>query len=142
MKIEISYSEIEQYLKKYQGYEVMLSHVSGQTLRVKTKVEYRLLFKHSLDVDANVTLNKIVGADLYLSYSFLSQKMEKTANTAFRFFGSTISRKLPMVEKRDGNNLIVHLFRINKLSAVLRMVELQDVQFNPDSITLYIKSRK
>lgn len=138
MRLELTYSEIEKYLKKHQGYVVDLSHVDSRTIRVKTIVEWRVIIRHTIDVDVNVALDKIVGNDMYLSYSFHNQKLEMAAKNAFHFGGSIISRKFPMIEKKDGNNLIVHLNKINKLCDVLMKVNLTDVGFNQSSAIITI----
>jgi len=139
MKIELTYSEIEKYLKKHQGYVVDLLYVDSRTVRVKTPVEWRVIIRHTLDVDVSVALDKIVGNDLHLSYSFYDHKLEFAAKNAFRFGGSMINRKFPMIEKKDGNNLIVHLNKINELRDVLNKVKLTDIGFNQSCIIAIIE---
>ena len=141
MKTQLTYSEITEYMHIHVGRDVALSYVSEQSIRVVTELEYRLplLGRKTLNVDANVTLKKIVGTDLYLSYSFPNHAMESAVNVAYNLFSTTLSRKLPMVEKLDGNNLIVHLSEVRQLSKALDVIEIDDVQFSPSEVLVNIK---
>ena len=142
MKTELTFLEIVEYLHTHVGRDVTLTYVSEQSIRVVTELEYRLPLlgrRKTLNVDAYVALEKIVGTDLYLFYSFPNHTIESAVSVAYNLFSSTLSRKLPMVEKLDGNNLIVHLSEVRQLSKALDVIEIDEVQFSPCGILVNIK---
>lgn len=139
MNIELTYTEIMEYLRRHVGREVELSYVSEKTVRVVTEVEYRLLRRHTIDVDINLTLDRVVGTDLFLFYVFPSTKMDTIVRGALPLLRSKISEKLPMVEMLDGNNLVVQLNKISKLKEALKKIELKYIYFNKNNISLTLK---
>lgn len=142
MKTELTFLEIVEYLHTHVGRDVTLTYVSEQSIRVVTELEYRLPLlgrRKTLNVDAYVALEKIVGTDLYLFYSFPNHTIESAVSVAYNLFSSTLSRKLPMVEKLDGNNLIVHLSEVRQLSKALDVIEIDEVQFSPCGVLVNIK---
>ena len=142
MKTELTFLEMVEYLHTHVGRDVTLTYVSEQSIRVVTELEYRLPLlgrRKTLNVDAYVALEKIVGTDLYLFYSFPNHTIESAVSVAYNLFSSTLSRKLPMVEKLDGNNLIVHLSEVRQLSKALDVIEIDEVQFSPCGVLVNIK---
>ena len=141
MKTELTFLEMVEYLHTHVGRDVTLTYVSEQSIRVVTELEYRLPLlgrRKTLNVDAYVALEKIVGTDLYLFYSFPNHTIESAVSVAYNLFSSTLSRKLPMVEKLDGNNLIVHLSEVRQLSKALDVIEIDEVQFSPCGVLVNI----
>ena len=79
-----------------------------------TEIEYKLLRWHTIDVVINVSLDKIDGTDLFLSYNYPSSKMDYIAKGTLPLLRSRISEKLPMIEMLDGNNFVVHLNSVSQ----------------------------
>lgn len=139
MIIELTYTEIMEYLRKHVGREVELSYVSEKTVRVVTEVEYRLLRRHTLDVDVNISLDGIDGTDLFLSYMFLSSSMDTLVRGSLPLLRSKISEKLPMIEMLNGNNMVVHLNKVSQLRDALKRIKLIDINLKASSITIKTK---
>lgn len=135
----MTYTEIMEYLQRHLGRLVELSYVSGKTVRVETEVEYRLLRNHSLDVDVNLSLDRVDGTDLFLSYAFHSATMDTVVRGALPLFRSKISDKLPMIDMTNGNNLIVHQSKVNPLRNALKKIEIHDFSFNSSNIIITLK---
>ena len=139
MIIELTYTEIMEYLRKHVGREVELSYVSEKTVRVVTEVEYRLLRRHTLDVDVNISLDGIDDTDLFLSYMFLSSSMDTLVRGSLPLLRSKISEKLPMIEMLNGNNMVVHLNKVSQLRDALKRIKLIDINLKASSITIKTK---
>ena len=139
MKIELTYTELMEYLRKHVGREVELSYVSEKTVRVVTEVEYRLLRRHTLDVDVNISLDGIDGTDLFLSYMFLSSSMDTLVRGSLPLLRSKISEKLPMIEMLNGNNMVVQLNKVSQLRDALNIIEIKDIYLNANNISLTLK---
>ena len=139
MIIELTYTEIMEYLRKHVGREVELSYVSEKTVRVVTEVEYRLLHRHTLDVDVNISLDGIDGTDLFLSYMFLSSVMDTLVRGSLPLLRSKISEKVPMIEMLNGNNMVVHLNKVSQLRDALKRIKLIDINLKASSITIKTK---
>lgn len=139
MKIELTYTEIMEYLRRHVGREVELSYVSEKTVRVVTEVEYRLLRKHMLDVDVYLSLDEIDGTGLFLSYVFPSSSMDTIVRGTLPLLRSKISEKLPMIDMLNGNNVVVHLNKISQLRDALKNVEIKDIYFKTNNILLTLK---
>lgn len=82
--------------------------------------------------DANITLEKIVGNDLYLSYS-----IPPVLNWVVNHVRSLLRIKYRMIDVDEGN-LVVHLDKISQLQKVMQTIELQSVDFSQDNVNLGI----
>ena len=139
MNIELTYTEIMEYLRRHVGRDVELSYVSEKTVRVVTEVEYRLLLRHTIDVDVNLSLDGIVGTDLLLSYGFPSSSMDTLLRGVLPLLRSKISEKLPMIDMLNGNSIVVHLNKVSQLRDALKKIEINDIYFNTNNILLTLK---
>ena len=129
MKVELAYYEITEYLRLHNNQELVLTYVSPSTINVQTDVKVTFVKTH---FDANITLEKIVGNDLYLSYS-----IPPVLNWVVNRVRSLLRIKYPMIDVGEGN-LVVHLDKISQLQKVLQTIELQNVEFSQDKVNLCI----
>ena len=129
MKVELAYYEITEYLRIHNNQELGFSYVSPSTINVQTDVKVTFVKTH---IDANITLEKIVGNDLYLSYS-----IPPVLNWVVNHVRSLLRIKYPMIDV-DEDNLVVHLDKISQLQKVLQTIELQDVAFSQENVNLCI----
>lgn len=129
MKVELAYYEITEYLRIHNNQELGLTYVSPSTINVQTDVKISFVKTH---FDVNITLEKIVGNDLYLSYS-----IPPVLNWVVNRVRSLLRIKYPMIDVGEGN-LVVHLDKISQLQKVLQTIELQSVAFSQDNVNLCI----
>lgn len=130
MKVDLTYYEITDYLRIHNNLELELAYVSPSTINVQTDVQ-KYLFKTHIDVD--ITLEKILETDLYLSYS-LPFALKWIANKLLPH----LHNKYPMIDV-DNKMLVVHLNKIEQLKTALQMVELQDIVFSKDIVSLIMR---
>lgn len=130
MKVELAYYEISEYLRIHNNLELGLTYVSPSTINVQTDVKVSFVKKH---VGANITLEKIVGNDLYLSYS-----ISPVLNWVVKHSLPKLRKKYPMIDVDEGN-IIIHLDKISQLQKVMQTIELQNVVFSQDEVMLEIK---
>ena len=129
MKVELAYHDITEYLRIHNNQELGLTYVSPSTINVQTDVKVKIVKTH---IDANITLEKIVGNDLYLSYS-----IPPVLNWVVNHVRSLLRIKYPMIDVDEGN-LVVHLDKISQLQKLLQTIELQDVAFSQENVNLCI----
>ena len=129
MKVELAYYEITEYLRLHNNQELVLTYVSPSTVNVQTHVKVTFVKTH---FDANITLEKIVGNDLYLSYS-----ISPALNWVVKHALPILRIKNRMIDVDEGN-LVFHLDKISQLQKVLQTIELQSVAFSQDNVNLCI----
>lgn len=134
MKVELAYYEIIEYLRLHNNQELGLTYVSPSTINVQTDVKVKIVKEHYVKthIDANITLEKIVGNDLYLSYS-----ISPTLNRVVIHALPILRIKYRMIDVDEGN-LVVRLDKISQLQKVLQTIELQSVAFSQDNVNLCI----
>ena len=66
MQANITYPEIQKYISDHYAKQVELAYINNSTLRISTEVQ---VWKLSKTIHVDVTIQQIIGTDLYLSYS-------------------------------------------------------------------------
>ena len=135
MKATIEYSEIQSFVKSKTGRELVLSAVDERTVKVETKVKVKvpLLGEISKTVGVEVSVEKIEGSDIQLKYDG-GLGTDMIIGGLLLFLASTPAMK--MVEKTPGNGIVVHLGEIDEAKKVLDMMELTDIVFHDDCVSI------
>ena len=135
MQVKFEYSEIQSLIKAKTGREIRLSAIDEQTVKAEAKVNVKLPFLGKIEksIGVNVSVEKIEGNDIWLKYDG-GLGTDMIIGGLLTFLSSTPAMK--MVEKTQGNGIVVHLYEVEKAREVLNYVELKSFQFCDNGIVL------
>ena len=135
MKATIEYSEIQSLIKAKTGREIVLSAIDEQTVKAEAKVSVKVPFLGEIkkSIGVNVSVEKIEGNDVHLKYEG-GMGTDMIIGGLLTFLSSTPAMK--MVEKTQGNGIVVHLNEIKEAQKVLEMVELTDIVFQDNAMNV------
>ena len=135
MNAIIYYQEIHFLIKAKTGREIRLSAIDGRTVKAEAKVNVKvpLLGEIEKSIGVNVSVEKIEGNDIWLKYDG-GLGTDMIIGGLLTFLSSTPAMK--MVEKTQGNGIVVHLYEVEKAREVLNYVELKSFQFCDNGIVL------
>lgn len=132
MKLSIDYLEIVALAKEKTGKDIALTILNDKTVRVGyvMKVKVPLMNKYlSTSFDIDVTYEKLEGEDLFLSYNGgkgLDMVIEGVKSLVPQL------KDIELVEFASGNNVIVHLGKIEKGHDALEKITINDVHFTDE----------
>lgn len=134
MKLSIDYAEIIALAKEKTGKEIALSTVNDKTIKVGyvMKVKVPFMDKYiSTTFDIDVTYEKIVGEDVYLSYNG-----GKGLDIVIEGVKSLVPqlKDIEIIEFTGGNKVIVHLGEIEKAHEALEKVTVNDVHLTDEGV--------
>ena len=140
MKATIEYSEIQSLIKAKAGREIVLSAIDEQTMKAEAKVGVKVPFLGEIGkgIGVNVSVEKIEGNDIHLKYDG-SMGTDMIIGGLLTFLSSTPAMK--MVEKTYGNGIAVHLDEVEEASKVLDILELTNIVFQEEGITIEVRIR-
>ena len=140
MKIQIDFSEIQSLVKSKTGRELVLSAMNERTVKAETKVSMKvpLLGEIEKTIGLNVSVERIENNNVHLKYDG-DMGTDMIVGGLLTFLSSSSARK--MVEKTEGNGIVVHLNEIEEARKVLDMVELADISFQNESAVVEGKLR-
>ena len=140
MQATIEYSEIQSLVKSKTGREIGLSAIDERTVKAEAKVSVKVPFLGKIEksIGVNVSVEKIEGNDVHLKYEG-GMGTDMIIGGLLTFLSSTPAMK--MVEKTQGNGIIVHINEIKEAQKVLEMVELTNIVFQENSVTVEGKFR-
>ena len=130
MKLQIPYNELEAFLMKKYNQQVKLGFVDEKTLSVTKKVVIK-------DATVNVSVDKIAGNDILLSYQ-AGFGIEWIIKGALMWFKETIK---DFVEELEDNKLLIHLDKIEQLDNALEKIELQAIGFDEANANVAFKAK-
>ena len=135
MQVKFEYSEIQSLIKAKTGREIVLSAIDEQTVKADAKVSVKVPFLGEIEksIGVNVSVEKIEGNDIWLKYDG-GMGTDMIIGGLLSFLSSTAAMK--MVEKTQGNGIIVHLNEIKEAQKVLEMVELTDIVFQDNAMNV------
>ena len=135
MKATIEYSEIQSLVKSKTGREIALSAINERTVKAEAKVSVKVPFLGEIEksIGVNVSVEKIEGNDVHLKYDG-GMGTDMVIGGLLSFLSSTPAMKV--VEKTQGNGIVVHLDEIEEARKVLDVVELTDIVFMNDAVTV------
>lgn len=119
MKLQIPYKELEAFVMKKYDQQVKLGFVDEKTISVTKKVVIK-------DATVNVSVDKIAGNDIILSYQ-AGFGIEWIIKGALIWFKESISS---FIDELEDNKLLLHLDRIDQLNNILEKIEIKAVNFD------------
>ena len=140
MNIQIQFSEIQSLVKSKTGREIGLSAIDERTVKAEAKVSVKVPFLGEIDksIGVNVSVEKIEGNDVHLEYEG-GMGTDMIIGGLLTFLSSTPAMK--MVEKTQGNGIVVHLDEVEEARKVLDLVELTGIMFQENGVTVEGKIR-
>lgn len=135
MKATIEYSEIQSLVKSKTGRDISLSAIDERTVKAEAKVSVKVPFLGEIEksIGVNVSVEKIEGNDIWLKYDG-GMGTDMIIGGLLTFLSSTPAIK--MVEKIQGNGIVVHLNEIDEARKVLDLVELTGIAFNDNAVDI------
>ena len=135
MQATIEYSEIQSLVKSKTGREIGLSAINELTVKAEAKVSVKVPFLGKIEksVGVNVSVEKIEGNDVHLKYDGC-MGTDMIIGGLLSFLSSTPAMKV--VEKTQGNGIVVHLDEVEEARKVLDLVELTGIMFQEKGVTV------
>lgn len=135
MKATIEYSEIQSLVKSKTGREIGLSAIDERTVKAEAKVSVKVPFLGEIEksIGVNVSVEKIEGNDVHLKYDG-GMGTDMIIGGLLSFLSSTPAMKV--VEKTQGNGIVVHLDEVEEARKVLDLVELTGIAFNDNAVDI------
>ena len=135
MKAIIKYSEIQSLVQSWTGREIGLSAIDERTMKAEAKVSVKVPFLGKIEksVGVNVLVEKIEGNDVHLKYEG-GMGTDMIIGGLLSFLSSTPAMKV--VEKTQGNGIVVHLDEVEEAQKVLDLVELTGIAFNDNAVDI------
>ena len=119
MKLQIPYNELEAFVLKKYDQQVKLGFANENTISITKKVVIK-------DATVNVSIEKITGNDIILSYQ-AGFGIEWIIKGALMWFKESISG---FVDELEDNKLLLHLDRIEQLNTILEKIEIKAINFD------------
>ena len=140
MKAIITFSEIQSLVKSKTGREIGLSAIDERIMKAEANVSVKVPFlgEREKSSEVNVSVDKIEGNDVHLKYEG-GMGTDMIIGGLLTFLSSTPAMK--MVEKTQGNRIVVHLNEIKEAQKVLEMVKLVAICFHDSGICIEGKIR-
>ena len=135
MNITIRFQEIQSLVKSKTGREIGLSAIDERTVKAEAKVSVKVPFLGKIEksVGVNVSVEKIEGNDVHLKYDGC-MGTDMIIGGLLSFLSSTPAMKV--VEKTQGNGIVVHLDEVEEARKVLDLVELTGIMFQEKGVTV------
>ena len=135
MQVKFEYSEIQSLVKSKTGREIGLSAIDERTVKAEAKVSVKVPFLGEIDksIGVNVSVEKIEGNDVHLEYEG-GMGTDMIIGGLLSFLSSTPAMKV--VEKTQGNGIVVHLDEVEEARKVLDLVELTGIMFQEKGVTV------
>ena len=135
MQATIEYSEIQSLVKSKTGREIGLSAIDERTVKAEAKVNVKVPFLGKIEksVGVNVSVEKIEGNDVHLKYDG-GMGTDMIIGGLLTFLSSSPAMKV--VEKTQGNGIVVHLDEVEEARKVLDLVELTGIVFQENGVTV------
>lgn len=135
MQVKFEYSEIQSLVKSKTGREIGLSAIDDRTVKTEAKVSVKVPFLGEIEksIGVNVSVEKIEGNDVHLQYEG-GMGTDMIIGGLLSFFSSTSAMKV--VEKTQGNGIVVHLDEVEEARKALDVVELTNIVFQKKGVTV------
>lgn len=135
MQAYITYQEIQKYISDHYAIQVELAYINNSTLRISTKIQGWGLSK---TIHVDVTIQQIIGTDLYLSYSG-GLSVELVIAPLLSFIKRLTPDKTNFFQENGDHQLIVNLADIEEVKKALVLLSLNTITFEPDNICLDLR---
>ena len=135
MQATIEYSEIQSLVKSKTGREIGLSAIDERTVKAEAKVSVKVPFLGKIEksIGVNVSVEKIEGNDVHLKYDG-GMGTDMIIGGLLSFLSSTPAMKV--VEKTQGNGIVVHLDEVEEARKVLDIVEFTNIVFLENGVAV------
>ena len=135
MNAIIYYHEIQSLVKSKTGREIGLSAIDKRSVKAEAKVSVKVPFLGEIEksIGVNVSVEKIEGNDIWLKYDG-GMGTDMIIGGLLSFLSSTAAMK--MVEKTQGNGIVVHLYEVEEARKALDVVELTNIVFQEKGVTV------
>ena len=130
MKIAITYAELQDYVASHFHKTVNFGYVDETTVSVSLPIKV-LGFTKSVSI--NITVKKIDGTDLFLSYDG-KMGIDLLVSPAISYAKKLVPEKAGWVEQMPGNIVKLRLGDIDKLQKVFDKLELNNIFFEQGNI--------
>lgn len=128
MKLQIPYNELEAFLMKKYDQQVKVEFANENTISITKKVVIK-------DATINVSIDKIVGNDIILSYQ-AGFGIEWIIKGVLMWFKESIK---DFVEELEDNKLLIHLNKIDQIDGMLDKIEILDITFDEANTNIAFK---
>ena len=128
MQFRITYEEIQDFLYRQSSKRLQLTYSGAHTVRVGAEVN--VLFK-TTSVGIDVTVERIEGTDLLLSYSG-GMGIEMMLKMAIAKMKDRPG--MDMLELLDNSQLMLHLGRSPQLAQIFERIVLRDICFDEQTV--------
>ncbi len=128
MQFRITYEEIQDFLYRQSSKRLQLTYSGTHTVRVGAEVN--VLFK-TTSVGIDVTVERIEGTDLLLSYSG-GMGIEMMLKMAIAKMKDRPG--MDMLELLDNSQLMLHLGRSPQLAQIFERIVLRDICFDEQTV--------
>ena len=135
MQAYITYPEIQKYISDHYAKQVELAYINNSTLRISTEIQ---VWRLSKTIHVDVTIQQIIGTDLYLSYSG-GLSVELVIAPLLSFIKRLIPDKTNFIQENGDHQLIVHLADIEEVKKALVLLSLNTITFEQDNICLDLR---
>ena len=132
MKLTISYSELQDYVASHFHKTVNFGYVDGATVSVSVPIKV-LGFTKSVSI--NITVTKIEGTDLFLSYGG-KMGIDLLVSPAISYAKKLVPGKADWVELMPGNILKLRLGDIGQMKKVFEKLKLNNIFFEQGNIVV------
>ena len=135
MNIILDYQEIQSLVRQKTGREIALSAINERTVKAEAKVNVKVPFFGEIEksIGVNVSVEKIEGNDIWLKYDG-GLGTDMIIGGLLTFLSSTPAMKV--MEKTQGNGIVVHLDEVEEARKVLDLVELTGIAFNDNAVDI------
>lgn len=131
MQIKITFSEIQSIILEHWHKQIVFAFVNDSTMNVSTKVK---VIGFSKLLGLNIEVGKIIGNDLYLSYS--GGGSEIIIGPLLAFLKKWLPEKSTIIESGSNHSLVIHLEEIEQLQNMLEKVTLYQITFDSTGINI------
>ena len=128
MKLQIPYKELEAFLMKKYDQQVKLKFANENTISITKKVVIK-------DATVNVSVDKITGNDIKLSYQ-AGFGIEWIIKGVLLWFKESIKG---FVEEQKNNKLLIHLDKIDQIDSMLDKMEILNITFDEVNANIALK---
>ena len=132
MKLAITYAELQDYVASHFHKTVNLGYVDGATVSVSVPIKV-LGFTKSVSI--NITVTKIEGTDLFLSYDG-KMGIDLLVSPAISYAKKLVPGKADWVELMPGNILKLRLGDIGQMKKVFEKLKLNNIFFEQGNIVV------
>lgn len=130
MKLTITYAELQDYVASHFHKTVNLGYVDEATVSVSVPIT---VFGFTKSVSINITVKKIEGTDLFLSYSG-KMGIDLLVSPAISYAKKLVPEKAGWVEQMPGNILKLRLGDISQIKNIFDKLKLNNIFFEQGNI--------